>query len=239
MPDTDPTSQAKSRPGLRTRVAAYLTTIGIDPSDDIDQRLQKSLLVICAIPFALAGFLWGVLYFALGQPVAAAIPFGTVSPLESFDPTAVLLLRRNFGDISLWGLDTHFTLYPSRQLQVSGFYSYVSDNYFFNVDGVEDISLNAPRHKAGGSVLFRGGEGAYTVSAGARFVDAYPVKSDIYIGDVDRFVVFDASARYDVPFSGGTSINLTIQNITNNKHREFVSVAEIGRLAILRLTHEF
>jgi hypothetical protein len=35
-----------------------------------------------------------------------------------------------------------------------------------------------------------------------------------------------------------TRLSLTVQNLTNNRHREFVDVPEIGRLAILRLTHE-
>jgi outer membrane receptor protein involved in Fe transport len=49
----------------------------------------------------------------------------------------------------------------------------------------------------------------------------------------------DASLYYTVPFSKDTMVNLTIQNLTDNRHREFVFVPEIGRLAMLRLTHEF
>jgi guanylate cyclase len=53
---------------------ARLSRVGADPDDDEDTRLRKSLLVICAVPFMLAGLAWGVMYFALGQPLAAAIP---------------------------------------------------------------------------------------------------------------------------------------------------------------------
>lgn len=171
--------------------------------------------------------------------VAAAIPFGTVSPIEAFDPTAVLLLRRNFGNISVRGLDAHFNLFLSHQIQLNGFYSYISDNYFENVEGIDDISLNAPRHKAGGTFYYNSRNSDYSFSAGARFVDAYSVKSDVYIGDVNRFAVFDASVNYRVPFSADTNVNLTIQNLTNNKHQEFVFSPEIGRLAMVRVTHEF
>ncbi len=48
--------------------------IGLDPSDDDDIRLQKSLLVICAFPFMLAGVFWGLLYVFSHEPLAGAIP---------------------------------------------------------------------------------------------------------------------------------------------------------------------
>jgi guanylate cyclase len=51
-----------------------MARIGSDPSDDDDIRLQKSLLVICAFPFMLAGVLWGLLYVFSNEPLAGAIP---------------------------------------------------------------------------------------------------------------------------------------------------------------------
>lgn len=58
--------------------------IGADPGDDDVVRLQKSLLAICALPFAFAGFAWGVMYTYFDQPLAAAIPFsyGVISLLS-------------------------------------------------------------------------------------------------------------------------------------------------------------
>ncbi|HEU0294211.1 MAG TPA: adenylate/guanylate cyclase domain-containing protein [Anaerolineales bacterium] len=56
------------------RKLPLLARIGSDPSDDDDIRLQKSLLVICAFPFILAGVLWGLLYVFSNEPLAGAIP---------------------------------------------------------------------------------------------------------------------------------------------------------------------
>ena len=55
-----------------------------DPTDDVDIRLRKSLLVVCALPFLIAGFGWGLLYYLFGEPLAAAIPFsyGVISLLS-------------------------------------------------------------------------------------------------------------------------------------------------------------
>ena len=48
--------------------------IGADPSDDDDVRLKKSLLVVCAISFTLAGAAWGLMYILAGEPLAGMIP---------------------------------------------------------------------------------------------------------------------------------------------------------------------
>jgi adenylate cyclase len=51
-----------------------LARIGSDPNDDDDIRLQKSLLVVCAIPFIFAGAAWGIMYILFNEPLAGAIP---------------------------------------------------------------------------------------------------------------------------------------------------------------------
>jgi len=57
-----------------TRTISLIAHIGADPNDDDDIRLQKSLLVICAFPFMLAGVVWGLLYVFSNEPLAGAIP---------------------------------------------------------------------------------------------------------------------------------------------------------------------
>lgn len=56
------------------RVFSSISQIGADPNDDDDIRLQKSLLVVCAFPFMLAGVLWGLMYVLSKEPLAGAIP---------------------------------------------------------------------------------------------------------------------------------------------------------------------
>lgn len=53
-----------------------IALIGSDPSDDDTLRLQKSLLVLCAIPFMAAGAAWGLMYALFGEPLAGSIPLG-------------------------------------------------------------------------------------------------------------------------------------------------------------------
>jgi len=60
---------------MTQRALSAIARIGSDPNDEDDIRLQKSLLVVSAFPFMLAGFVWGIMYFLFHEPLAGAIPF--------------------------------------------------------------------------------------------------------------------------------------------------------------------
>jgi len=59
---------------LMKKGLAWLVRIGMDPDDDDEIRLQKSLLTVCAFPFAFAGVAWAVTYILLGEVLAGIIP---------------------------------------------------------------------------------------------------------------------------------------------------------------------
>ena len=170
----------------------------------------------------------------------AGIPFGTVTPEEANDPVAVTATYRNFGDISLNGADFKFAYFLNENWNIGGNYSYVSKNLFENVDNLRDIALNAPSNKFGVSVEYlNAGLSNLAAQLRVRFVDGFPVNSGVYHGTVERYTTFDLSAGYDLPFSPNTRLSLTIQNLLNNEHQEFVGVPEIGRLSIIRVTQNF
>jgi adenylate cyclase len=54
---------------------ARISQIGADLNDENDIRLQKSLLVLLAILFIMAGVAWGLMYFGFGEIRAGLIPF--------------------------------------------------------------------------------------------------------------------------------------------------------------------
>ena len=170
----------------------------------------------------------------------AGIPFGTVTPEEANDPVAVTATYRNFGDISLNGADFKLAYFLNENWNVGGNYSYVSKNLFENVDNLRDIALNAPSNKFGVSVEYlNAGLSNLAAQLRVRFVDGFPVNSGVYHGTVERYTTFDLSAGYGLPFSPNTRLSLTVQNLLDNKHQEFVGVPEIGRLSIMRVTQSF
>ena len=170
----------------------------------------------------------------------SSVPAGTVTPLEAHNPLAITATYRNFGDISLNGADFKLAYFLNENWNVGGNYSYVSKNLFENVDNLRDIALNAPSNKFGVSVEYlNAGLSNLAAQLRMRFVDGFPVNSGVYHGTVERYTTFDLSAGYGLPFSPNTRLSLTIQNLLDNKHQEFVGVPEIGRLSIMRVTQNF
>ena len=170
---------------------------------------------------------------------AAFIPFGTVTPEQATDPNAIMLTYRNYGDISLNGLDLNFTYYLNRSLSFGANYSFMSKGLFENVDGLGDISLNAPQNKFGASVRYINADLGFGVGLRTRFVTGFPVRSGVYIGDIESYYTIDLDAGYDLPIGPRPRISLTVQNLLNRKHQQFIGAPEIGRLSMVRLTQTF
>ena len=60
------------------RVLTWINSIGkigFRPEDTGEERIKKSTLTLLALPFALAGLIWGVLYFLNGLIISGFIPF--------------------------------------------------------------------------------------------------------------------------------------------------------------------
>ena len=167
----------------------------------------------------------------------SVIPLGTVTPQQTRYPGDVLLTYKNFGDIDLFGADLEANFLATKHLTLTGTYSFVSKNLFDDVDGVRDIALNAPKNKFSLGVHYRNRNSG--IGGGLRFrsVEGFPVNSGIFIGEVDSYGLFDLNAGVDLPGESGIRLALTVQNLFNNKHREFVGAPEVGRLALFQVKY--
>jgi iron complex outermembrane receptor protein len=164
------------------------------------------------------------------------LPIGLISPREVRNGTDVIITNRNIGDVSVTGLDLSLTYNVTKNWNLIGNYSFVNQDYFASDDGQRDIALNAPKHKVGAIINYNHPAGNFSTNLRVRLVDSFPVNSGIFTGEVERYSVFDLNTNYKLPFSRSTNLTLTVQNLMNNKHKEFVGVPEIGRLAWFRLT---
>ena len=170
---------------------------------------------------------------------AAQIPFGTVSPEQAYDPTAVLLTYRNFGEVTTNGLDLSLAYYPIPELMLMGNFSYVDDSFFKNVDGIADIALNAPstKVKMGGSYVFK--ERGVRLGGQLRYSGSFRQDSGVYVGDVDSYAVLDLNIGYKLPVERDLRLTLDVANALDNSHREFAGAPEIGRMSFLQLGASF
>ena len=173
------------------------------------------------------------------QNGAAFIPFGTVTPEGVHDPNAIMLTYRNYGDISLYGADARLDFFLTENVILNGNLSFVSDDEFES-DG-KTIALNAPKNKFGLGVKYINADLGLSSQLQFRYIAGFPVNSGVYIGEVDPYQLIDVNFAYDLPafLSTPPRFSLTIQNLLDNQHKEFVGMPEIGRLALMQITQSF
>ncbi len=166
-------------------------------------------------------------YIAQMAEGTAMIPFGTVTPEQVSDPTALALTYRNFGNVTVYGADLGFSFFATRSLLLKGSYSYLHRNLFENPEQFGDIPLNAPKHKFSGGFTFRPSAMPLTLGGRMSYRGDFPMQDGVYAGPVDSYVVLDANAAYE--FSAIT-FSVEASNLFNKKYRAFVGAPEIGRL---------
>jgi outer membrane receptor for ferrienterochelin and colicins len=185
-----------------------------------------------------------------GDSSATGAPVATISPEQASDPAAVFFAPRNFGSITLYGIDVaaHLAITPDLTLGIA--LSYVDKNFFPNLDNVGDLALNAPKFKYTLSAGYQNPVTGIYGSIAFRHVDGFPVESGVYIGTVAGYSVLDFDLGSRLPWVPGMNVTLSIQNLLTfvegsgaspftARHAEFVGTPSLGRLALLRATYEF
>ena len=173
---------------------------------------------------------------SLGQQITVAL----ADPQNAVLNQALLAFDApDYGDISLNGLDLSFTYYLNPSWSFGVNYSFVSKDLFENVDGLGDIALNAPKNKFGASVQYLNADLGLGVGLRTRFVAGFPVRSGVYVGDLESYYTIDLNAGYDLPIGPRPRLSLTVQNLLNRKHQQFIGSPELGRLSMVRLTQTF
>ena len=178
---------------------------------------------------------------------AARLPLGVVSPEQIANDTDVILTYRNFGKISVNGLDLALTYYANPNWVFSGNYSFVATHgfnlfkqpnrvFFPKADGVANVAFNAPGHKAGLGIQYRHLAKGFDAELRGRYVEGFPMESAVYAGDVQTYAVFDANLSYELSFAPDTRVTLSALNLFDKKHREFIGAPILGRLMLARVT---
>lgn len=208
-------------------VAAYLTAKGI-PFLMKEGQLDSATAAFVAallVPQLAAGY--------------NSVPLGTAAVDGATDPTAIILAPRNFGEVNYWGADIALEFRPTASWTIGGTFSYVSQNLFKNVDNISDISLNAPKEKGSFSVSYSHDEIGLTAGVRYRHNGGFTMVSGIFSGVVNPYNLLDVTVGYDIPSVQGLRAVLSVSNILDFRHREFVGAPDIGRMGSLRASFTF
>ena len=187
-----------------------------------------------------------------GQQIASN-PVGLVEPEENVaarqaagqSRPELMLTYVNFGDIDFFGTDIAVRYRATDNIEVFGNYSGMSDSFFDPEETGEEetglvASMNAPQHKVRFGASYSQPNG-FSFNAAGRWRDGFEVRSGVHNGRVNDVFVLDLGAGYDfgeyVP--GDVRLDVSAQNVLNNRHRQYVNAPELGRLVTTRLTYSF
>jgi len=168
------------------------------------------------------------------------IPIGSVTPVDNMVNADIILTYKNLGTVDVSGMDIGFTFHAAKEVNLSGFYSFLSDNKI-DLEGAQFgyIALNAPQHKVALTAEYRNKKIRLTPRITWRWQDAFPVNSAIYVGNVKAANFIDLQISYELPVWKRTVITLDIQNLLNYKHQGMPYTPEMGRLALGKIMHTF
>jgi outer membrane receptor for ferrienterochelin and colicins len=210
------------------------------PNVFLDRATLTAYLVANGYPPATAAQIAAGIAGVDGNPAVTGIPLATVTPVNTVgDPYDLFLAYRNFGEVHLWGTDIGAQFFVTDQVSVSASYSFVNRNLFRNLDGIADIALNAPMNKGKLGLSYRNDATGWTGEVRGRYVEAFPVNSGVFVGNVESYIVTDANVTWLLPFARGTELMVGATNLFDDRHQEFVGAPVIGRLLFGRLRQTF
>lgn len=170
----------------------------------------------------------------------AVVPLGTVSPDGSAHPGDLLYATPiYYGDVNYYGLDLSTTLRLNDRVSVDGGVSMVSKNQFEPDDTtLAMIYLNIPKYKASFGLHYNNLIDGLNADVKYRWYDAFTMRSGIaYFGDVSARNLLDLTLSYTHPSFQGLQFVLSITNLLDYKHEEFVGAPYIGRFTTLKAAY--
>jgi iron complex outermembrane receptor protein len=177
---------------------------------------------------------------AAGSTDSPGIVAGTISPEGRLaGSNDVLLTYRNFGALSRWGADVAADLSLTDRFSINGTWSWTTKNFFprSEVGGWADVALNAPKNKASLGVHLRDAARGVSASLSGRHVEGFPMSSGAFVGTVRSYTIADAGTAVRFGPGRNTIFSLSVQNLFDDRHREFVGAPVLGRSAMFQLQH--
>jgi iron complex outermembrane receptor protein len=115
----------------------------------------------------------------------------------------------------------------------------VSDNQFTPDDSTrEPIYLNIPKYKASLALHLNGLIDGLNADVKYRWYDAFTMRSGVpYYGDVPARNLIDLTLAYTAASFQDLQLTLSITNLLDYRHEEFIGAPYIGRFSTLKAAY--
>ena len=162
---------------------------------------------------------------AYGNPV--------VAPGFAYTPLHSVLAPMNYGEIWMQGLDVGLTyLIPESNLALDANFSFYKTTEYYNILTRKNDPINAPKFKMNASINWQAPIG--NISIKYRHVDRFDWKDGIWSGVIGPYDLIDIHYNYKI--NKHLEFNITGLNVFDDRHKEMIGGAVMGRQIILRMS---
>ena len=178
-------------------------------------------------------------YAALILGNLAQTPMGAISPVSSqYGGNLIVGYKQLSEDIQLHGMEATLNYFPNSNWNFYLNMSLLSDQILkADFEGAEtQVEMNTPEFKMGGGLQFSEAGRSYGLSL--RYQDAFDSNTGFATGRVESFYTLDLNAKWDIDAVDGMSVGLSVQNITDVKHKEMFLGPEMGRFSTIQVGYD-
>ena len=173
------------------------------------------------------------------EPVQTGLIDGDGNPIIGWgnadSPYHIVLSPMNYGKVWMQGIDIGLTHFISQNLLLDGNLSWYGTTEFYNELTKKNDPINAPEWKWNASIKWNSKFGDIILNY--RHVNSFEWKDGIWAGIIGPYDIIDLFYTYHI--TDGIDLNLSALNINNDRHKELIGGATMGRQIVMRLTATF
>ena len=176
---------------------------------------------------------------ALIADSVSVIPLGIINPSQADSTEMIAFGHQVTARVNFWGADLGLTMDLGSHFRLSGGVSWASKDRVYSGSGLTDVVFNSPRTRGNLALGYRNTPAGFAAEARGRSIASFPVASGPFRGEVEAYSVIDVSASYNLAWAPAITLTLSIDNVLNERHREFVGAPLLGRLVLARVRADF
>ena len=150
-------------------------------------------------------------------------------------PYHLVLSPMNYGEVWMQGFDFGITHFLTDKLIIDGNVSWYGTTEFYNELTRKNDPINAPEWKWNTSLKWNSSLGDLIINF--RHVDRFNWNDGIWAGTIGPYNILDLYYTYHI--NKNLDFNISALNLNDDKHKELVGGAVMGRQIVMRFTSTF